>query len=78
MNRFPLCAVEKSLSFVIESQTIPCPIKAHDTRYIWNDGGGCSKTTSHLLSSRWVFTSADIHRKMLCSEWEVVLDTILQ
>lgn len=39
MNRFPLCAVEKSLSFVIESQTISCPIKAHDTRYIQNDRG---------------------------------------
>lgn len=40
--------------------------------------GGKSETTSHLLSGRWVFTSVDFHRKMLCSEWEVVLDTIVQ
>lgn len=71
MNQIPLCAVEKSLSFVKESQTI-------SWHPVYPEWGGGSETPSHLLSSRWVFISADFHRKMLCSEWEFVLDTILQ
>lgn len=36
MNQFPLCAAEKSLSFVIGSQTISCPIKVRVIQYILN------------------------------------------
>lgn len=47
MNQFPLSVAEKSLSFVIESQTISCPIKARVTQYISNVkeqcGGGRKK-----------------------------------
>lgn len=47
MNQFPLSVAEKSLSFVIESQTISCPIKARVTQYISNVkeqcGGGEKK-----------------------------------
>lgn len=60
MNQFPLCAAEKSLSFVIRSQTISCPIKVHVIQYLECQGtaveGG--KKKSSLLPSRWVFTSA--------------------
>lgn len=63
MNQFPLCAAEKSLSFVIGSQTISCPIKVRVIHYVLNvkeqrGGGGGGKKDSRLLSSRWVFTSA--------------------
>lgn len=36
MNQFPLCAAEKSLSFVIGSRTISCPIKVCVVQYILN------------------------------------------
>lgn len=36
MNQFPLCAAKKSLSFVIGSQTISCPIKVRVIQYIFN------------------------------------------
>lgn len=36
MNQFPLCAAEKSLSFVIGSQTISCPIKVRVIHYVLN------------------------------------------
>lgn len=58
MNQFLLCVVEKSLSFVIGSQTISCPIKVRVIQYILNVkeqcGGEKKKKKSCLLSSRWV------------------------
>lgn len=38
MNQFPLCAAEKSLSFVIGSQTISCPIKVRVIQYLERHG----------------------------------------
>lgn len=57
MNQIPLCAVEKSLSFVKESQTISCPIKAHDTQYIRNDegGGGVRNSVSPIIQQVGVY-----------------------
>lgn len=55
MNQFPLCAVEKSLSFVKESQTISCPIKAHDTQYILNHGGGGRNYISPIIQQVGVY-----------------------
>lgn len=54
MNQFPLCAAEKSLSFVIGSQTISCPIKVRVIHYVLNvkeqrGGGGKKKERFSLI-----------------------------
>lgn len=38
MNQFPLCAAEKSLSFVIASQIISCLIKVRVIQYLERHG----------------------------------------
>lgn len=53
MNQFPLCAAEKSLSFVIGSQTISCPIKVRVIHYVLNvkeQRGGREKKKRKILA----------------------------